>query len=384
MAPSRVTGAAATDIPVRNAVVFCVDSAYLLPCAFMIDQLAADPSTGRYDVVLIHHGVSEAILSELRRRARRPVQTIAFSPEILARFGRPQVGYLSSAVYLRLYLDRLLPAHYERILYLDADMYFERYEVLRLFEMDLGGAALAAVDDALLRMELLRPDLLPDSPPRAWRGPEGVRAYRTGLGLGEDAAYFNSGLLLIDRPRWSALDMDGRALAFIEKHPDRCLLADQSALNAVAAGHWVELSPRYNFQTMQSQAGLGTLLHPAIRHFTGPHKPWNAAHSDAGLTEAYRNWLASSGWSEGFTPVPGQAAPPGGEPRRKARRPSWVGRLRRRLRGETADGGTSTRQVQRIFAAALLAGMRDAPFVDFDAAARRDFLDGVARFVKQG
>lgn len=360
--------------PIRNVVVFCIDASYLLPCAFMIDQLAADPATRSYDVLVIHQGIEAAKIEELVRRAKRPVGTIAFDRHLIARIDRPWAPYLSEAVYLRLCLDTLLPPQYRRILYVDADMYFERHEIARLFALDLGGAPLAAVDDALLRMELLRPELLPDEPPRPFRGPDGVRAYRRGLGLADDAPYFNSGLMLIDRPRWNALEIDRRAVEFLRAHPERCPLADQSALNAVAAGQWVELSPRYNFQTMQSQVGLDSVLRPVVRHFVGPHKPWNSRHWPAAVTAAYRAWFAASGRSGSFVAQDATPRPVG------RHRGSWVRRLGARLRRSAPGGAADDRAAfRRTFAGALLAGMRDAPFVDLDAAARAAILDQANR-----
>jgi lipopolysaccharide biosynthesis glycosyltransferase len=273
-----------------------------------------------------------------------------------------------------------VPPQYERILYLDTDMYLERHDIARLFEIDLGGAVLAAVEDATLLMEMVRPDLLPDIP-RKWRGPEGVRRYRAGLGLEDGVPYFNSGTMLIDRRAWSALGVRQRTLDFLEAEPERCFLADQSALNAVVAGRWVELSPRYNFQPIVAQAGLGPLFAPVIRHFCGPQKPWNSDAWPDDITGAYRTWLASSDWPGPYPPLTGPLPwadykPP---PKKRPRR-SLLARLRRRFERRRGDeGAASPPRGQRAFAAALLAGFGEPAFVDFDEGARQAFRDAVAR-----
>lgn len=363
-----------TEQPARNVVVFCVDAPYLLPCAFMVDQLAADPSGGVYDVVVVQRDIDDATAEAFRTRAKRPVWTIAFRGERVGEPHDPQARHVSRATYLRLYLDDLLPAQYERILYLDTDMYFERHETARLFEIDLQDAVVAAAVDVALLMEMVCPDLLPEFP-RAWRGPEGIRRSRAGLGLAGDEPYCNSGAMLIDRAGWRAAGLCQRALAFLEASPERCLFADQSALNMVLAGHSVELSPRYNFQPAHAYARLGALFEPVIRHFCGPQKPWNSHLWPAEISSAYQEWLRSSEWPG---PFPAMAAPqPEANDRaskKRARRFS-IADLRRRLGGHHAES-TASRQIgHRAFAAALLGGIGYPEFIDFDEKARRAFRD---------
>src|SRR3712207_6473353 len=58
-----------------------------------------------------------------------------------------EFGYVSRATYLRLLLPRLLPAHVERLLYLDCDILCAG-SLRELFDLDLRGNVLAAVRDA--------------------------------------------------------------------------------------------------------------------------------------------------------------------------------------------------------------------------------------------
>jgi hypothetical protein len=143
------------------------------------------------------------------------------------------------------------------------------------------------------------------------------------------------------------------------------------------AGRWLELSPRYNFQPILGQAGLAPLFAPAILHFCGPQKPWNSDVWPAEISGAYRSWLAASDWPG---PYPGIAGPlPWADykapPKKHARR-SWLARLRRRFGDETPG---PKRRAQAAFAAALLAGIGEPAFVDYDEGARQAYRDALAR-----
>src|SRR3546814_1977743 len=49
--------------------------------------------------------------------------------------------------------------------------------------------------------------------------------------------------------RWREADGTARLIRFIEAHHDHLWAHDQDALNAVFCGEFLELAPRWNFQT---------------------------------------------------------------------------------------------------------------------------------------
>src|SRR5258708_19619399 len=63
-------------------------------------------------------------------------------------------GRFSRAVFRRLFLDEILPAHFERIVTVDSDMLIVRPGLERLENFDLGGRPLAAAYDMIFLMDL--------------------------------------------------------------------------------------------------------------------------------------------------------------------------------------------------------------------------------------
>ena len=63
-------------------------------------------------------------------------------------------GRFSRAVFRRLFLDEILPAHFERIVTVDSDMLIVRPGLKRLESFDLGGRPLAAAYDMIFLMDL--------------------------------------------------------------------------------------------------------------------------------------------------------------------------------------------------------------------------------------
>lgn len=159
-------------------------------------------------------------------------------------------------VYARLLLDQLLPPEVERILYLDSDLYV-RAPVEKLLATDLEGKTLAAAPEPG-RHHLIRGD--------------NMRA-RKNSPFDSAEPYFNSGVLVIDRRRWGAANLQ-QFLENLQQNGDiHALYHDQDVLNLAFKDDFVVLDPRWNI----------TKPHPAIRsldpwiiHYTTGMKPWNA------------------------------------------------------------------------------------------------------------
>ncbi|MGW1541174.1 glycosyltransferase [Streptomyces sp. NPDC002309] len=97
----------------------------------------------------------------------------------------------------------------------------------------------------------------------------------------------NSGLLVIQKEYlsdefYAKIDHVGRTGAYeLDKH-------DQGILNAVLAGDFVRLDPKYNFVKRRLSGDLAVPDDTAILHFTGRHKPWQGG--EAGYHKAQERW----------------------------------------------------------------------------------------------
>lgn len=263
-------------------IVVATDERYVAPTAAsvrsVIDVLCPAETM---EIAVLACDLSEASRDGLVKSWADDRCDVVFADVDLERFAALPItsavsNQLTRAAYARLMLGRLLPAGWDRVIYLDTDT-ITRRPLAALWQADLRGNVIGAVQD----------DLVPTI-----GSPHGIPAWRE-LGLAADLPYFNSGVMLIDVAAWRAEDLGERALAYLAEHPDDISLFDQDALNAVVAGRWLRLDPLWNSTVHRPQA--------AIRHYTGPGKPWADAAVPDG--EWFYASLARTEWPRWESPA---------------------------------------------------------------------------------
>lgn len=171
-----------------------------------------------------------------------------------------EFGYVSRATYLRLLLPRLLPAHVERLLYLDCDILCAG-SLRELFDLDLRGNVLGAVRDA-------HAGSLSDM-----GGLPGLARYPD---LDPDAPYFNAGVLLIDLPGWRDQRITERCFEYVRRHADEARFTDQDALNHTLHGNWLRLPKTWNHMLAEIDPSTADGIAQArVIHSIGPVKLWD-------------------------------------------------------------------------------------------------------------
>jgi len=243
-----------------------------------------------------------------RLRQRIKLMTLDFSRLDLNLAGR---GRFSRAVFRRLFLDEILPTHFERIVTVDSDMLIVRPGLKRLETFDLGDKPLAAAYDMIFLMDF-KGDALARQFQRS----------RRSLGLALDTPYLNAGLMAIDRAAWRAEKLTERVTKRLRDEPKLYPFMEQDALNAALKGDFAPLSPRFNFMGDFFLLDLERRLEPIVLHFVNAPKPWELGswRGEARFAENYRAWFAASPW-------PDLAKSPTAPPWRRTRPP--LTRLRR-------------------------------------------------------
>ena len=160
---------------------------------------------------------------------------------------------LSNIVYARLMFEIFLPPDIERIIYLDCDMMVLR-PIERLYDMDLGGKAIAAAPDFVGPIIATTRDMIDK------RG-------LFDLGYG----YFNAGLIVIDLAKWRELKVLQRLETAIADGTLDKIYYDQDFLNLTFRGDWLELDPKWNFFADRRHE----VLNPYLIHYVGVSKPWH-------------------------------------------------------------------------------------------------------------
>ena len=245
-----------------------IGGGYALPTAVMMRSVLAHRRPGRAVRFLV--AISNVPDADVRR-----LQEFTAEPGVRLEFVRPDPAPLNTlprapgcdqSTYFRLQLPGLAP-HIERAIWVDGDMVILR-DIGELYDMDLGGAPLAAVQDLAVPYVSSR---------------RGVAAWRE-LGLDGGQPYFNAGLMVMDFRQWREQGLEALVYEYLRTHPVG--LFDQDALNAVFGGVWKSLDLRWN--VVAGVVGRG-FFHPPfldtrrlddlakdpwVLHYSGDWKPW--------------------------------------------------------------------------------------------------------------
>jgi lipopolysaccharide biosynthesis glycosyltransferase len=208
----------------------------------------------------------------------------------------PVEGYLSQSSYLRLFLSQFVEERTKRIVYIDCDLLVVR-DLSSVLDLDFGDRPIAAVRDFLSDDISHLPEPLPEEQCTPWN---------------PTSWCFNSGVLVIDWPRYAALDVEKKTLAFgtrLSGNP--AVHGDQDMLNPVLSGNWLELPYTYNFcsqllyieEFRPKKERHRAFLRERSRiyseakvfHFTGQPKPWHHWSTDASAP-LWARALRQSGW----------------------------------------------------------------------------------------
>ncbi|HET9733605.1 MAG TPA: glycosyltransferase family 8 protein [Acidimicrobiales bacterium] len=271
-------------------IALCLDAAYAPWAATtMASCVRASPGSDvRFEI--LHDGsLSDGDIEGLGTVAAAGGAAAGFHavPPASTVAGLPTTPEFGNVVWLRLYLAEILD-DVSKILYLDADT-FVASDVTGLWGTPLGESPLAAVANVV-------------EPP--WR------PHVAALGVGYPGGYFNSGVLLMNLGMMRAEGSLDRLLGFAVDHRADLVWPDQDVLNAVFAGRWMPLHPRFNAQSaLWHPAGWADEVFgqeavreakraPVIRHFEGRGlcKPWHYMCPVPGYRE-YRDVLATTPWA---------------------------------------------------------------------------------------
>jgi lipopolysaccharide biosynthesis glycosyltransferase len=188
----------------------------------------------------------------------------------------PALERFPRTVWAILLLGSLLPRDAERVLWLDGDV-LVRGPIDELLELPLEGMTMAASVDYW-------------APTHAGAAPGFWQAASTPPG----AAYFNTGVLVVDLPSWRSLDVEGLVRDALARQPAiPTPNADQDILNAVLWDRWLPIPDRWNYP---AQLVSRDSYRARIAHFFGARKPWKIACENSHLQREYATAAREIGW----------------------------------------------------------------------------------------
>ena len=255
----------------RYTLACAFDEDFALPAAVALRSVSMHwTQSTALDVYIIDGGVSPRSRSQIEESIVKSRRRLHWCSIDLERFlDLPLFAGVKRQVYDRLALGEVIPEEIERVVYLDMDVLALRC-ISELWTIELNGNPIAAVQDMAI--------------PRV-SSPLGLGEFEA-LGLSPDTPYFNNGLLVLEMKPWREEEMAARLMHYLRVNANRIFHFEQHAFNALCAGRWCALDPRWN--VIASLAGrryfrskhLSRELHqivsrsPWILHFAGTFKPW--------------------------------------------------------------------------------------------------------------
>lgn len=248
-------------------IVCCSDSNYLQHTAVMLVSLFENNKDTDITVHLIGPELDKVEYERFSNTIAKYNHTLnyyQFDLHLLEKFpGTRQ--YISSTTWCRLFIQDILPADIDKVLYLDGDIIVTD-DISELSRIEMGDNLVAAVSDEI----------------------NGYDEYYTRYGFPKDYIYFNAGMLLINLAAWRRYDVKTKALEYLAR-TDRPELenADQDLLNIICAGKTIDLPLRYNLQDalcrnkiLHIRKEIEEILDDEIKqgkvfHFSCPKKPWS-------------------------------------------------------------------------------------------------------------
>ncbi len=243
-------------------IALCFDSNFIMQAGVTIKSVCLNNTQEEIVFHLFINNVSaesQNTLKGLLENSKHKLIFYEIDESLLT--GWPEVSRYPKSIYYRFFIAHKIPKYVNYILYLDCDI-IVRDSLKELYEIDLNNRIIAAVLD---------------------RTPFEVETMNR-LRLPIEKGYFNSGVLLIDAPKWRKENVTSELCKLIHKYSNKLVYPDQDVLNLFFNDNWKKLHLRYNLQ--QGFIYEHTKLYwpyfeelheaqsnPAIIHFSGV-KPW--------------------------------------------------------------------------------------------------------------
>jgi lipopolysaccharide biosynthesis glycosyltransferase len=281
-----------STLPVH--VVLASDDGYAKPLAVAGRSLVANLRPGReLEIYILDMGIAEenkaAIVSSLK--GERVTLTWISNAKAGVQ-GLPTFAWFTTATYARLLIPDFLPAHVDRVLYLDSDVIVRKC-VGPLYDANLEGYAALAVPDYGAAFVCC---------------PWGLANWFES-GRNASDINFNAGVMLINVDLWRRENVGRNALDYVgsDRHWRN---QDQEALNSTIGTRMGPIDPRWNQQGELFKEECAVVLpwsriavrevreNPWIVHYSLQEKPWIHGCSHPWTSEwfMYLDQTAWSGW----------------------------------------------------------------------------------------
>lgn len=263
---------------VTISVVVVCDDHYVILLAALIKSIETNLSAGRsIELWVVADNVTEQNRGKLYASVNTTI-TVLHWVDFAALVSKTPLPKDRSSyplnIYARLFIPDLIPAHIEKVLYLDVDMIVVT-DLYRLWNTDITDYHVAAVQDPRIKTF-----------DNYWGGIINYKA----LGMPGSTKYFNTGLLLVNAGKWRKDRIAGQVLETIAHNIKYANYPDQYGLNIVLANRWLQLDDAWNTFVDDEKTT------PLIIHFVGRKPIYKAYKYGKAYHELFYKYLHYTAW----------------------------------------------------------------------------------------
>jgi lipopolysaccharide biosynthesis glycosyltransferase len=279
-------------------IVSATNENYAMPLEAMIASLLNNfKSYKKIEVFILESEVSVQTKERIKRHFGDPRINITWIKIDLVDFKDMNItGHITVESYFRLLIPKILPGHIEKVIYLDCDLIVDE-DIGKLWDIEIKDNYLLAVP------EMHRDSLYASSPC-------GIKAYKE-LGIDPSCRLYNSGVLVINVKKWRQDNIANRIMDYLVRYKEHILWNDQDGMNAILAGKYLKLDPRWNLLTqllyeynswkaspLDKNTYKRAVKSPYIIHFNTNSKPWQKGdiHPYKDLFFHYLDMTSWKGW----------------------------------------------------------------------------------------
>lgn len=260
-------------------VVVVTDEHYVILLAALLKSIEANHKTGEKIHVYV---IEDHVKKSSQKKLHASVNPGMFGISWVKMEDTVPKGYklptdrtsFPLTIYMRLFMPAIVPPGTKKVLFLDVDTIMLE-DISKLWNVDLGDNIIAAVQDPYV--------LTFDN---EWGG---IFNYKE-FGLAPDTKYFNTGLLVVNIPKWTELNVTQKVLDCIKHNIKNANYPDQYGLNVICANQWLQLDPRWNYFSS------GDLQSPFLIHFTSRKPIYTSYNNNPSYKELFENYRKQTQW----------------------------------------------------------------------------------------
>lgn len=264
-------------------IAFCIDERFFMPMGVTIASIIANNPDQHFTFHILSFNIPQEHINRAKQFEKNPHISIQFHPINLKEFSQFERYIAGSpyslAIFVRLVIPMVLADYCDKVLYLDADMLCVD-RLCDLIKFDVSDYIAAAVHDV---------DLVQQRQIKSLELKHGH--------------YFNSGMMLINIPKWLDNKITTKALDVLNDKKWNFRFPDQDCLNIVLDGQIRYASYRWNYLyniSANIRANNKKLIYmkkAGIVHFAGSIKPW-ANWIEHDVVTLFKQHHALSPWKD--------------------------------------------------------------------------------------